>query len=225
MKLFPILSFTSCAAVAFVVASLFVSAPARAEFKDQEYLAQVAKVRANPAMASEWATLRALYIQTSFYDPYGGAQAIWYGLQRIGQQMVANPTSTELQKSYDEMQTRHYAHYRSHLQAIDLGEKNNVPHINLKEQYDSFKNVMSAIMTTGDGKTPETAYHVIDPAEEQMVMKIKRLQPIGQDFRQKDGHFWDVQVYGDPRDKDKKEEVFFNVDDILRSGAGKRSGN
>jgi len=197
--------------------------PARAETKDQEYLAMVEKIRAKPNSSTEdWATLRGLYIQTSFYDPYGGAQSIWYGLQRIGQRMVEAPESTDVQKAYDELLTRHFAHYRAHLQAIDLAEKNHVPHINKEEQLANFNHIIAAIGSTGDGKTEQTAYHVIDPAEEMMIMKIKRIQPTGQDFRQKDGHFWDVQMYGDPRDPSSRGEVFFNVDDILRSGAGKR---
>ena len=180
--------------------------------KEAEYLALVAKAQASPANV-DWETIRNAYVQTSYYDPYGGAQAIWYSLQRAGQRLAAENTPDAL-AAYNELQTRHYAHYRAHLQAVDLYDKTKLQHVDREAHFAALKGILNSILATGDGKTPETAYRVIDPAEEMMIIKALHLKNEGQDFRQKEGHFWDVQKYVNPMNS-QKGEMFFNVDAIL----------
>lgn len=194
-----------------------LTVPAFAErvYKDREYLAFVAKAGAPETI--DWAALRALYVETSFYDPYGGAQSIWYGLQRAGQQVVDDPSGAAL-KGYKELLNKHYAHYRSHLQAIDLATKTGTPQIDRAFHEAAFKGILRAIRVSGDGKTPATAFQVIDPAEEHMILKTFHYRLNGQDFRQKDGHFWDVLKYTNPQ-TNTDGEMFFNVDTILRASS------
>lgn len=189
--------------------------------KDDEYLALVAKVNTDNASnaAIDWTQLRNLYVQTSFYDPYGGAQAIWYSLQRAGMQVVANP-SDENVKAYRDLLNKHFAHYRSHLQAIDLWNKTKTSVINKILHENAFRDILRSIRLTGDGKTPETAFKVIDPAEEHMILKTFHYRLVGQEFRQNNGQFWDVLKYINPQTaspdgKDVPQEMFFNVNVIL----------
>ncbi len=180
--------------------------------KDADYLALVAKAQATPNNI-DWEAIRAAYVQTSYYDPYGGAQAIWYTLQRAGQRLASENTPEAL-ANYNELQARHFAHYRAHLQAVDLYDKTRLQHVDREAHFAELKGILNSILATGDGKTETTAYRVIDPAEELMIIKALHLRPEGQDFRQREGHFWDVQRYVNPLNN-QKGEMFFNVDAIL----------
>lgn len=203
--------------VLLVIAALCLApAPALAqdETRDQEYLNLVAGLR-NSKEPIDWQAVRDLYVQTSFYDPYGGAQAIWYALQRAGQQLTSDPTPENI-KVYQDLLDRHFAHYRSHLQAIDLAKKTRSPHVDHDFEVSALKGIINLITSTGDGKTPETAFEVIDPAEEHMILKAFRYELKGQDFRQQEGHFWDVLQYRNPVTA-ADGEMFFNVDTILRA--------
>lgn len=191
--------------------ALILPAHAAREYKDQEYLNFVAKAGAPETI--DWNALRALYVETSFYDPYGGAQAIWYSLQRAGQAVIDSPTTDNV-KAYKELLNKHFAHYRAHLQAIDLATKTGTPYVNRSFHEAAFKGILRAIRATGDGRTPETSFHVIDPAEEHMILKAYHYRLNGQDFRQKDGHFWDVLKYTNPQ-TNTDGEMYFNVDTIL----------
>ena len=188
-------------------------AVAPAQSKDQEYLAMV-----NEAIAgkdADWQKIRNLYVQTSFYDPYGGAQAIWYMLQRAGQQVVYEQ-SQEAMQEYNTLLAQHYAHYRSHMQALDMIEKNHLPQSEKAAHSKAMSAIISSIIATGDGKTPETAFKVIDPAEENIILKTYFHYTLAsQEFSQKNGHFWDVLHYTNPQNKEDTGSVYFNVDQIL----------
>lgn len=178
---------------------------------DQEYLALVAD--ANSGKDVDWQKLRDLYTRTSFYDPYGGAQEIWYLLQRAGQQVVYDQ-SPEAMQEYNTLLDQHFAHFRSHMQALDMIDKGHLPQGDRAFHQKALSAITRAILATGDGKSPETAYHVIDPAEETMLLKTYFHYNVeGQEFRQNSGHFWDVLNYKDAGGN--HGSVFFNVDQIL----------
>jgi hypothetical protein len=180
--------------------------------KDQQYLAMVAD--ATNGKDIDWQKLRDLYTQTSFYDPYGGAQAVWYMLQRAGQQTVYDP-SPEARQEYNNLLAQHFAHFRSHMQALDMIEKGHLPASERNFHQKALSAITAAITATGDGKTPETAFRVIDPAEETMLLKTYfHFNLDGQEFQQKQGHFWDVLNYTNPSNNEKGS-LYFNVDEIL----------
>jgi len=193
--------------------------------KDAEYLALVEKAQASDSKAVDWSQLRNAYVQTSFYDPYGGAQAIWYSLQRAGMLVVATP-SDENVRAYHDLLNKHYAHYRAHLQAIDLWNKTKTSVVNKSLHENAFREILRSIRLTGDGKSPETAFRVIDPAEESMILKTFHYRLIGQEFRQNNGQFWDVLKYVNPQvlgtdGKPVQQEMFFNVNVILQASGNR----
>lgn len=202
-----------------VLALAFVTpSAAAANAVDQEYLAQVEQALAGKE--PNWVELRALYTRTSFYEPYGGAQAIWYSLQRAGQLAMSEP-GPETQMAYNTLLSQHFAHYRSHLQALDMIDKAKLTRTDRAFHQKALAGIVSAITTSGDGKTPETAFKVIDPAEENLILKTYfHYQLASQEFRQKDGHFWDVLNYVNPA-TEETGSLYFNVDVIL-TAPGKR---
>ncbi|MEZ0262453.1 MAG: DUF4919 domain-containing protein [Alphaproteobacteria bacterium] len=203
-----------------IVALAFaVPAVASTNTADQEYLNMVEQ--AVSGKEPDWVALRNLYTQTSFYEPYGGAQAIWYSLQRAGQLAMTEPSS-ETQMSYNNLLAQHFAHYRSHLQALDMIDKAKLTRTDRAFHQKALAGIVSSITTSGDGKTPETAFKVIDPAEENLILKTYfHYQLVSQEFRQKDGHFWDVINYVNPA-TEAAGTLYFNVDVIL-TAPGKRT--
>jgi hypothetical protein len=180
---------------------------------DQAYLAVVTQVMQGRREA-DWKTLRALYTQTSFYDPYGGAQAVWYSLQRAGQQIIYD-SSPEAKQEYDLLLAQHFAHYRSHMQALEMIDRARLPAADRGMHQKALVGIVNAIVSTGNGSTPATAIHVIDPAEENYVLKTYyHYQLTGQEFQQDKGHFWDVLDYKNPATGDTGK-LYFNVDEIL----------
>ena len=193
--------------------------------KDAEYLALVDKANTGDGKGVDWSQLRHLYVQTTFYDPYGGAQAIWYTLQRAGMLVVASPTEENV-RAYKALLNKHFAHYRAHLQALDLWNKTKTTAVNKALHENAFREILRSIRLTGDGKSAETAFRVIDPAEESMILKTFHYRLMGQEFRQNNGQFWDVLKYINPQvmDADGKpvqQEMFFNVNVILQASGSR----
>ncbi len=194
------------------------STPATQKYNstDAQYLAMVADATAGKDI--DWQKLRELYTETSFYDPYGGAQAVWYMLQRAGQQTVYDP-SPEARQEYNNLLAQHFAHFRSHMQALDMIEKGHLPASERNFHQKALSAITAAITATGDGKSLDTAFRVIDPAEETMLLKTYFHYNLdSQEFQQKEGHFWDVLNYTDPA-KGEKGSLYFNVDQILTAPA------
>lgn len=193
--------------------------------KDAEYLAMVDRANAGDGKGVDWSGLRNAYVQTSFYDPYGGAQAIWYSLQRAGMLVVSSPTEENI-RAYKGLLNKHFAHYRAHLQAIDLWNKTKTTAVNKALHENAFREILRSIRLTGDGKSAETAFRVIDPAEESMILKTFHYRLLGQEFRQNNGQFWDVLKYVNPQvmgvdGKPVQQEMFFNVNVILQASGSR----
>ena len=73
------------------------------------------------------------------------------------------------------------------------------------------QDLVDAILASGDGRSYETAFHVINVHEEYTVLRILRLQPAGQSLREHNGSQFDVMEATAPG-SDKKIELFFNID-------------
>ena len=108
------------------------------------------------------------------------------------------------------------------MQALDMIDKGRLPQTDKPFHQKAVESITHAILATGDGKTPETAFRVIDPAEETMLLKNHFHYTLdSQEFRQQVGNFWDVLNYTNPSTKETGK-LFFNVDQIL--GAPRRPG-
>jgi hypothetical protein len=78
--------------------------------------------------------------------------------------------------------------------------------------------LLDSIRDSGDGKTPETAYIVIDVHEEYVVLRFMGVGlPKSQSYIHKDGHAYDAIKYEDPETKEEKT-IYFNVDIPAKHG-------
>jgi len=71
--------------------------------------------------------------------------------------------------------------------------------------------LLDSITSSGDGKTLDTAYQVINVHEEYVVLRFDGLMPSKQSLQHKDGHSFDVMETVDPK-TNKKVTYYFNVD-------------
>jgi len=78
--------------------------------------------------------------------------------------------------------------------------------------------LLNSITDSGDGKTPETAYVVIDVHEEYVVLRSMGIgMPKSQSYVHKDGHAFDALTCIDPETKAEKV-IYFNVDIPAKHG-------
>jgi len=80
----------------------------------------------------------------------------------------------------------------------------------------AFAGIGASVMSSGDGKSPETAYVVMDLLEQDMVQQLKGLQKSGQLLMEKDGHRFDVITAIDTK-TGNEVTLYFNVDSMFES--------
>jgi hypothetical protein len=84
------------------------------------------------------------------------------------------------------------------------------------------RGLVRAILASGDGKTPETAYVVIAVSEEYTILGVRGLKKVQQALINKDGHSYDL-ITAETKDG-VKEEVYFNIDRVMRWSAERFGG-
>lgn len=91
------------------------------------------------------------------------------------------------------------------------------------EKYDrhmgTYRSLLYAIASTGDGKGPETAYIVTSIGDEYELLTYLRYQPNGQSLVEHEGHSFDIQKCVDENDGEELA-VYFNIDMPFGSLAG-----
>ena len=83
--------------------------------------------------------------------------------------------------------------------------------------------LLNSIKSKGDGKSMETAFHVISINEEYGLLRSLGLRPIKQALMQDKGHFFDALTVVDPQ-TNQQSMVYFNVDKPFNWEGGKKKG-
>ena len=76
------------------------------------------------------------------------------------------------------------------------------------------RGLIKAILASGDGKTPETAFVVISVAEEYSVIGVQGSKKLQQALINKNGHSYDLLTVANK--SGGKDEVYFNIDRVMR---------
>jgi hypothetical protein len=104
----------------------------------------------------------------------------------------------------------HFVEYVSHreLKATELSDLHHF----------IFQGLLKSIADSGDGKSPETAFQVIDVHEEYVLLRAMGVGfPKSQSVMKKNGHSYDALTFGDP-DTHKDTTLYFNVDIPAKHG-------
>ncbi|MBI1216205.1 MAG: DUF4919 domain-containing protein [Alphaproteobacteria bacterium] len=186
---------------------------------DQAYLAAVDRMisgQDDRAQVANWTKLRDMYTRTSFYFRKGGADKVWDLLQESAQKALLDGSDASV-AAYRALLRDHFAHYRSHVQAIEMIDKAHFTQEDKTLHLTALRGILSSILASGDGKTGETAFHIIDPAEENLVMtSYFHYQVKDQKYEQHNGHFWDIVSYVNPANG-TTGKMYFNVDALVGS--------
>jgi len=80
------------------------------------------------------------------------------------------------------------------------------------------QNLLKSITASGDGKTPETAFEVIDVDEEYLLLRFMGLGlPKKQSYMHKNGHYYDALTLNNPASTEERV-IYFNVDIPAKHG-------
>lgn len=105
------------------------------------------------------------------------------------------------------------AHFAEYIACRELKEVD-------KAEFHKFvlQGLLKSITDSGDGKTPETAYQVIDVHEEYVLLHFMRVAlPESQSYLHKNGHAYDEIKFKDPA-TGKEAVLYFNVDIPAKKG-------
>lgn len=179
--------------------------------EDAAYLALVDAARANPD-AADFQAIRFAYAQTSFYHPYGG-ERLWVELDNAGKAAQADKAALP---AYLDLVRKNFGHFRSHVHAASMYEANADTFAALAPHKPFLYALVDSILKNGDGKTPETAFQIIDIKEEYFLMRsVLRVQMRQKrPTLQKNGHVYDVFEITDPQ-SGAESVLYFNVDRIF----------
>ena len=168
------------------------------------YSALVERVRAGD-LSVDLGDLRQAYTETAEY------RAMMMGVyQQLWRPLSAGDFPTALQTAETVLQ-RNYVEINAHMVASIANEQlGNVPRAQFHKSVAD--GLLRVVMSKGDGKTPETAYEVIDISEEYAVMRALNLTMKGQGLSMPpNGPKVDSLTVVDNRTKEERV-LYFNVD-------------
>jgi hypothetical protein len=204
--------FVGCIAITSIAVAAFASQTWAAGGAD--YAALVAQAKAGQTM--DFGKLRDAYAESADYDPYGTK------ISDLIKEMkdAAGPEQPDCKKIVSLAQNiveKEFVSIDAHLFAGKcygtLGQS-----ADAEREKVIWQGLLKSIMTSGDGKTPQTAYQVVTIAEEYIVLSTLGLQMKSQALVDKDGGSYDVMTSVSQDNPNAQEvTVYFRIDRIFGS--------
>ncbi|MET0649633.1 MAG: DUF4919 domain-containing protein [Pyrinomonadaceae bacterium] len=174
---------------------------AEAQTKYDALLAQAKKAEG----AVDYKSLRFAFFETPNYSPLAGMM-----IQRNLWGLVGQGNFAEAAKQAEATLEKNYVDVNAHMVAY-------VAYRELKDEEKSklhrrwADGLLESVKSGGDGKSPDTAWHVISISEEYAVLRSMNLRPAGQSLVNANGHAYDAMKTLDPQ-SNTEVTYFFNVD-------------
>ena len=195
---------------------VFAQGGEKEPLKDDEYLEMVKQAMRDPTEV-DWVKLRKLYAQTSFYPE--SAVMLWQTYYTAGK-TAAFSKMPDAQEKFKEMQRQQYANYTSHVYSIKLAKETSSDLIDTAQEQQALEAIADSIVGGGDGKTPRTAFEIVTPDEEKLVVENYLGATIkAQERSGTPGNSLDTITYID-RDTQKPAKSYFNTN-LITKRAGK----
>lgn len=196
----------------FLLLCLFVIAlPVCAQTERQSnptYEALLERVKKGDATV-DFTAFRMAYTETGKYDPYGpdrdARQAMFAAFRAKAYPKALESAEKILQDAYVDI--------NSHIIASIAYKEMNKPDA-AKLHSDIANALIKSILSSGDGKSAETAFTVISTNEEYVVMDVLGLKVSSQSLLNVNGHSYDKLAGTDPQ-TNKSVEVYFNIDKVF----------
>ncbi len=168
----------------------------------------LAAARANPGEV-DWTALRAAYAVSPAYDPDAGgtpqSAALAAAWARGDYKLAAELSGEATDRNWMDMR----AQMIGMLACAHDGEL-----ARAAAHKAAFNGLLHAVMATGDGTSPATAYHVLATSEAYVLLAYNHLHLRRESLLQQDGHTYDVLTTSHEPDG-KPVTVFVDVDQPL----------
>jgi hypothetical protein len=192
--------------------SLLPAAFGQQKAKDQSYEALAARVTSGDKTV-DFRQLRLAYAESANYskgpDTDPQKKEMTSALNAKDYARAIKSADVVLAANYVDMDA-HYVEYVAHK---ELGKTE-------PSEFHKFvlQGLLRSITDSGDGKSPETAYQVIEVHEEYVLLRFMGVGlPKSQAYLHKDGHAYDEIKFDDPSSKTEKT-LYFNVDIPAKHG-------
>jgi hypothetical protein len=173
------------------------------EQADLLYPTLVDSAIANPFEA-DYTALRLTHAKSSAYDPYGDDD----GLMKLRDLIKAKEfeVATEVAKTqYRRLFHDPLFHYYAFIVWAEIEDEEMA---DIHSFY--YTKLIKSVMSSGDGKSAKTAYHVINISEEYRVLEYLELEILEQNLLEVSGHSFDKITAKDADGKTK--DIYFNID-------------
>ena len=155
--------------------------------------------------AVDYKALRFAYFETPGFSPLAGMmvyRSLW--------SVVGQGNWAEAIKQAESVLENNYVDVNAHMVAfIAHREQKNAEKATYHRRW--AEGLLDSIKSGGDGKSLETAWHVISISEEYAVLRSFNLRPVGQSLANEKGHAYDVMKTVDPQ-TNAEATFYFNVD-------------
>ena len=155
--------------------------------------------------SEDFFTLRMAYTKTKDYNPYN------VELDELRKEIEFDIEERNFKRALDlanKILNERYIDIKTHFYCGNIYDK-----LNDKEKadyhYGIYNGLLSSIYFSGDGKSPETAFIVIEISEEYDLMKWLKSEPTKQYLMLQDGYAFDI--FAVFNDDNKETELFFNT--------------
>jgi hypothetical protein len=172
---------------------------------DAEYEELLAKAKSSPEL-TDFQQLRFAYARSSHYAPYFVSE----GDQRSLSEATGQTDGETAMKAIDRTLESNYLDIRAHISAASvyrgMGDAERATY------HGRFAGgLLQSVLRSGDGRTPETAFVVINVAEEYAVLGSLGLELRTQALLAHKGHRFDEMRAHDSR-TGKETTLYFNID-------------
>jgi hypothetical protein len=155
--------------------------------------------------ATDYKALRFAFFETPSYNPMVGMlvyRSLWTVLNQGNWAEAAKQAESVLEKNYVDPN----AHMVAFVAYRELKEEEKAK---LHRRWAD--GLLESVKAGGDGKSAETAWHVISISEEYALLRSMNLRAVGQSLANEKGHAYDVMKTVDPR-TNAEATFYFNVD-------------
>lgn len=122
---------------------------------------------------------------------------------------LENKTYEKAKPLIDSIYTKNFYNPRFHFYSFIVYKNLNEMEKADKHVY-YYQRLLKSIENSGDGKTPETAYIVINVSEEYDLLRYLQMESRGQSLSSIEGHMYDILSI--ENSEGKKDKVYFNID-------------
>ena len=181
---------------------------APAENTDAAYAAMLEQAQAMPA-DFDFAKVRDLYTKTSFFNPYGTDPKTDY--KKFFDRQDAGDTT--VLKDVEQYAKTHFALPEAQSRAMDMYEKAGDKNTAAYHEW-ALRGLIDAIWHSGDGKSAQSAIHVVNVSEEYMIMRGRKYEVGGQSLANENGRVYDV-LNGTNKETGEIVKVWFDITPVF----------